>query len=130
MTDVTAAELTEARADLEAEILPDTATIFALTEAPDGEGGSSEDWAPLGSSPCRIDPYGGPTSSRGAGGEGASHAAERVDSRTSHIVTFPAETGVSAESRLEIAGVTYEVLVLRRSGAWELSRRVEVKEKL
>lgn len=128
MTEVGAEEIAEARADLEEQILPDTGTILALSGASDGEGGETEEWSPIATTPCRLDPYGGPTSSRGAGGEGQGHAGERIDSRTSHIVTMPANTAVSVENRIEINETTYEVNVLRRFGDWELTRRVEVRE--
>lgn len=129
MTEVGAAEIAEARADLDAQIFPDTARILGPVTESDGEGGDSEEWAPVGETVCRIDPYGGPTSSRGAGGEGKGHAGERIDSRTSHIVSMPANTPIDLEQRLEIDGTTYEINVLRRFGDWELTRRVEVKEK-
>lgn len=129
MTEVGASELAEARIDLNAQILPDTATILGPATEPDGEGGETEGWAPIATTPCRLDPYGGATSSRGAGGEGQGHAGERIDSRTSHIVTMPANTAVTVENRIEIDGTTYEVNVLRRFGEWELTRRVEVRER-
>lgn len=129
MTEVGAAELAEARADLDSQIFPDMAVILGPATAGDGEGGESEDWVRVGESPCRLDPYGGPNSSRGAGGEGKGHAGERIDPRTSHIVTLPANTPVDLEQRLEIDGVVFEINVLRRFGSWELTRRVEVKER-
>lgn len=128
MTDVPAAEIAEARAVLEAELLPDEATILRPTEESDGGGGRVTKWASRGTVACRLDPYGGATSSRGAGGESKLHPAERLDTRIVHIVTVPAGTDVQLKDRLEINDATYEVNILRQRGEWELLRRVECKE--
>lgn len=128
MTEVTAAEITEARADYEDELLPDEATLKRPTYAPDGGGGRTQIWTVVGTLRCRLEPYGGATSARGAGGESDTHPGERLESRTSHMVSLPADADVRLTDRLEINGVTFEVNVVRVRAAWELTRRVEVKE--
>lgn len=128
MTDVNADELAEAREDCEAELLPDEATILRPTEVSDGGGGQTVEWVERETVPCRLDPYGGPTSNRGAGGETTAHPIERVETRTAHIVFLPAQTDVELRDRLLINETTYEVNVLRQRGAWELTRSVECKE--
>lgn len=128
MTDVSAAEITEARRDYEVELLPDTATQKRPTNASDGGGGRIPSWTVVGTLACRLEPYGGATSARGAGGESDNHPGERLESRISHMVSLPAGADVRLTDRLEINGTTYEVNILRERAAWELSRRVEVKE--
>lgn len=130
MTDLSAAEIAEARSDLEAELLPDQATILRRVSEEDGGGGFIDtEWQARETVACRLDPYGSPLSSRGAGGEAAAHPAERLETRTSHFVTLPAETDIELSDRLEINGTTYEITYLRKRGQWELTRRVECKEK-
>lgn len=129
MTDLSAQEIEEARKDIGAEILPDECAIRRCVEADDGAGGQTEDWELIATVACRLDPYGGATAARGEGGAGTGHAGERIDTRTSHMVTFLAGANVQALDRLEINGVTYEALALRRRGAWEMTRTVECKEK-
>lgn len=128
MSDVTAAEIAEIRADLKAEIFPDEATVERPTEVSDGGGGMTFDWIVRETVPCRLEPYGGATSTRGAGGEVASHPLERLETRVSHLVFMPADVDVELRDRLEINNTTYEVVVLRQRGAWEMTRSVECKE--
>jgi hypothetical protein len=131
MTDVSQEEIDEARADLVAEALPDTCTIERATKTPDGGGGfKGETWAPIAEDvPCRLDAYGGATSSRGAGGAGSSHSGERIDTRTSHIIAMPHGTAIEATDHVVIGDSAFEVLVVRKRAAWELTRSVETKEK-
>jgi hypothetical protein len=130
MSDTTAEEIAEARADFDSELLPDEATILRAVEESDGGGGrTAKEWRARETVPCRLDPYGGATSTRGAGGESTAHAGERIESRISHLVTLPAETDVELLDRLEINGGVYEVNVLRQRGAFEFTRMVEVKER-
>jgi hypothetical protein len=51
------AEIEQIRADLEAMCLPDTGTILALSQSPDGAGGIVETWAATagGTVACRLD---------------------------------------------------------------------------
>jgi hypothetical protein len=129
MSDISAAEISEGREDFIAELLPDEATISRPVEEEDGGGGfRTKEYHPRETVPCRLDPYGGATSARGAGGEGASHPGERLDSRTSHFVTLPAETDIGLLDRIEINDTTFEINMIRLRGAWEFTRRVEVRE--
>lgn len=98
--------------------LPSQATIQRLTRTPSGGGGYTEGWANLATVACRIAPMGG----------GERIVASAVDDRTTHVVTFPALTDVEEADRVDIDGQTFEVTVVRKRGAWEISRRVEVQE--
>jgi len=116
---LTAAQVTAMRATT-ASVLPDVATLERLTTVSDGGGGSTETWAQVGVPvACRIAPL--------AGGEGG-QAGGRVADETTHVVTVAAGTEVTERDRLLIAGTRYEVTVVRERGAWELARRVEVRE--
>jgi hypothetical protein len=127
VTDVSQAEIEEARQDLAQELLPDLATIERVTETSDGGGGFTEAWAPVAEDiPCRLDPYGKSTT-KGGGGESGT-AGERIDDRTLNVVTFGAGTDVTLKDRLVINGTTFEVTVVREHGNWELMKRVDVKE--
>lgn len=129
MTDTSTAEIAEARKDLETELLPDETTVFRNEETVDAGGNRNQDWIERGTYACGLEPYGGGASVRGAGGAGAdTHPGERIETRTSHLVSLPAEADVEVLDRLEINSTTYEVLVVRQRGSWELLRRVEVKE--
>lgn len=126
---VSTQEITEARADLEAELLPDEAAILRPVEESDGGGGQAvTEWQTRETVPARLDPYGGASSTRGAGGESARHAADRLDTRTSHFLAVAAKTDLQSKDRVEVDGTTYEVNVLRQRGEWELLLRAEVRE--
>jgi hypothetical protein len=128
MTDTSTAEIAEAREDLEDELLPDECTVYRSTEEVSAGGNRTPNWKEIRTYPCAVEPYGGGATSRGAGGAGTTHPGERIDTRTEHIIVLPAEANVEVLDHLEINSATYEVLVLRRRGSWELLRRVEVKE--
>lgn len=115
---LTDSEITSAR-DALANALPDTATIRRHTTASDGGGGTTQTWADLATTACRISPVGG--------GEGATDG-DRIADESTHIATLPAETDVTESDRLIVAGRTYEVTLVRSRGTWELSRRCEIKE--
>lgn len=125
---VEAQEIVEAREDAVAELFNDEATILRLAATPDGGGGQTEAWTPAGTVPCTIAAMGGgeavSLSAKGTSGI----AGDRIDSRTTHVVTVPAETTIESTDRLEVAGDVYEVNLVRVRGALELVRRVEVKE--
>lgn len=118
------AEISAARAGL-ASMLPDTCTVQRKTLVSDGGGGFVERWVDVARGlACRLSP----ASNTAGGGTGIASSGGRLNDATTHIVTFEAKTDVQLEDRIVLDGDTYEVLLVRRRGAWELSRRVEVKE--
>jgi hypothetical protein len=123
-----AGEITQARVDLEAELLPDEATIKRATLKRIAGGGRETTWNTLATVACSIAPVGGgePASLHQAGTTGT--AGDRIDDRTTHVLSVPAETDITEADRIEASGATYEVNLVRKRGAWELLRRVELKE--
>jgi head-tail adaptor len=100
--------------------LPDTGTVSRRTRVADGGGGYTFTWADHHTVPCRIAPV--------AGGEQGVAPGGRAADETTHVATVPAGADVSVQDRLRVSGQTYDVLLVRRRGSWELSRRVELKE--
>lgn len=120
-------ELSEARADLE-ETLADEAIIERPTSQSDGAGGRTTNWSVFATVPCAIAPIGGgePVSFAQKGSTGT--AGDRIDDRTTHILTIPAETEIEETDRVVVSESTYEVSLVRKRGSQELVRRVQVKE--
>lgn len=107
-------------------LLPDTATISRKTTANVG-GEETESWASIATGvACRIAPIGGGEAGAGGGQSGA--VGGRVVDETTHIVTLAAGTDIEEADRVAIDGATYDVTLVRKRGAWELTRRVEVRE--
>ncbi len=99
--------------------LPDTCTIQRRTQTSDGGGGSTTAWAATQTVACRISPV--------AGGESSS-TGDRISDESTAVVTFGAGTDVKESDRLQVAGRTYDVTLVRTRGAYEITRRCEVKE--
>lgn len=111
---LTAAEMATIRADLDA-ILPDTCGVITVTRT-NVEGGTTEAESAPVSVACRV----APLTQRDA----AIAAAEGFTAE--YVVTLPAETPITASSRIQWNGVTYEVNGPPRIRSQELSRRVYV----
>lgn len=121
------AELSQARADLE-DLLADEASIERATKTPKEGGGRDVSWAELASVPCNIAPLaGGEVATMGQSGNSGT-AGDRIDDRTTHVLTVPFETDITEADRVVVSGATYEVTLVRKRGSWELVRRVELKE--
>lgn len=117
---LTAGELREMRRDM-AEELPDRALIERPTDVPDGGGGFTQTWAALASNvPCRLAPVGG--------GEDQAAAGDRITDAATCTITFAAGRDISEADRVTIAGQVFNVLLVRRRGAYEITRRVEARE--
>lgn len=100
--------------------LPDTCTVSRKTTVSDGGGGQTATWADLATGvACRIAPVGG-----GETGE----QGNRIEQATTHVITLPASQDITEADRVTITGVVYDVTLVRERGAWEISRRVEVRE--
>ena len=100
------------------ECLPGTAVIQTQTFASDTGGGGSLTWTASGTVDCRIAPVTGNEQIVG----------ERVTPEADWVVTLPAETSVTTESRIITGGGTFNVTALRAPRSYEISRRVEVAE--
>lgn len=107
--------------------LPDTCYIIARAETPNGAGGRSVTETKGGPIPCALAPL--------KGGEytGArampKPAGDRIDARTTHVITLPAGTEVDESAEVEIEGKgRFEVTAVRRRSI-EVLREVEAREK-
>lgn len=81
--------------------LSESGNVLTATSVTDAGGGVTQTWTAGTAVPCRIDPAGG--GSRG-------QVAERVDERSTHMVTVPPGTVVTSNNRFVIAGRgTFEV---------------------
>lgn len=98
--------------------LSDAGRIGAGTVVSDSGGGGTTTWAYGGTIACRIDPLGMGRQGDVVGG--------RIDERSTHIVTMPAGTPVSSNSRVSITNRgTFEVTAVRtRTDEW--TSRLEV----
>ena len=104
-----------------ATLLPDRATIQRPVDTSDGGGGTTQTWPTLAADVhCRLSPV--------AGGEDSPGGGDRVSDEATSVVTFEAGQEIATADRIIIEGVTHAVLLVRRRGAWELTRRVETKE--
>lgn len=117
---LTAAQIASMRSTMNAA-LPDTATVQRKQTVSDGGGGQTASWVTVATTACRFSPVGG-------GEGGTSTTGGRVAEETTHVVTVPANQDVTETDRLIVNARTFEVTSVRQRGAWELSRRVEVKE--
>lgn len=67
-------------------------------------GGGTMTFGTAGTVACRVDPMGG----------GEQEIANRIDERTTHRITVPPQTNVSAKDRFNVSGVgTFEITAVR-----------------
>ena len=84
--------------------LSTTGNVLVRTLTDDGAGGQAETYAAGSSIPCRVDPLGG----------GEAEAADRIDERTTHLITVPPATSVKAQDRFSVSGIgNFEITAVR-----------------
>lgn len=111
-------ELDDLRADLEAELLPDTCTILSVTYASDGQGGQTATWGTAAASvACRLDAL--------RGYEGQAGAA--VQPFHAWVFTLPADTTITTANRIVHSGATYNVTAVDGGKSWEACVRAFVE---
>lgn len=124
---LTTAELTAIRTEANAW-LPSVATRLARVAVNDGAGGVGSGYvADPTTVACRIAPVAGGERIPGSGRAGGL-AGDRVNDRSTHILTLPAGTVVEEPDRFMVDGVTYEITLVRKRAGLEAVRRVEVVE--
>jgi hypothetical protein len=97
--------------------LSESGNVLTATSTSDAGGGVTQTWTAGAAVPCRIDPV---------GGQGGGAIAERLDERSTHLVTVPPLTTVSTNNRFLISGRgTFEVTAKREQTA-ELATMFEV----
>ena len=100
-------------------LLPSTCVIECKTVENVG-GEEVETWIEHATGiPCRIAPVGG-----GETGE----AGGRISEEATALITLPAEQDIEEADRIVLDDEPYDVVLVRKRGAWELTRRCEVKE--
>ena len=98
--------------------LSDTGNFLTRSSTSDSGGGATTSWTAGSAVPCRIDPIGDRGDARMIGG--------RIDERTTHVVTVPAQTSITASGRFQITNRgTFEVTAVRTRTA-EVTRIFEV----
>jgi hypothetical protein len=116
------AELAEVRSEIEI-VMPETGRILYRSEEKTAGGGTKATYTPGDDLPAAIAPQ-----RRIISGGEADTAGDRIDDRTSHLITLPATTVVSSKDRVELDdwGV-FEVLAAeKRSEA--ITKRVQARE--
>jgi head-tail adaptor len=114
---LTAADIASMRGTVNTS-LPDTAIIQAGTISGDSGGGGTTTWNAAGTVACRLSPL------TGTERDVADHLAEDAK----WLITVPAATAVTTDSRVLVGSATFEVLALRAPRSWEVSRQLEVQE--
>jgi hypothetical protein len=85
--------------------LSDTGTVQVAASTSDVGGGATQAWTASAAVPCRIDPLGA--------GQGPV-TGERLDERSTHVVTVPPRTAVNLADRFAITGRgSFEVTAVR-----------------
>jgi hypothetical protein len=86
--------------------LSDTGTVQVAASTSDVGGGATQAWTAGAAVPCRIDPLGA--------GQGPV-TGERLDERSTHVVTVPPRTTVNLADRFAITNRgTFEVTAVRQ----------------
>jgi hypothetical protein len=101
-------------------VLSDAGYILSRSEESDGAGGQEVTYEKGAATPCALAPVGG--------GEGTNNPGDRIDDRTTNLITVPAGTQVSEKDRIEIDGWgVFDVTAVRRRTT-EIARQIEVME--
>jgi hypothetical protein len=115
-----AAEIADMRAT-SAESRQGTAVILREVRVSDGGGGGTVSWVPSGTVSCRVAPI-------ASAGEGEHVEGERLQPDSEVVFSFPADTDVDHNCRIEYGDETFSATAVRGPFSVELDRRVEAKE--
>lgn len=106
-------------------LLPTTCVIAPPAVVPDGGGGQTITYAYTAPAvDCRI----GPVAGGEAIGSRQRHPGDRIDDRTTHILTLAHDTVIEETYRVRTASTDYEVTTVRKRPGVEMVRRVELME--
>lgn len=106
---------------LQGAALPGTAIIQRATLTPDGMGGYSQTWSPIGTVAARV--Y---TQNSRAVAEGEQGA--QIVSETRWFVTMPVGTQVTAADRITAGGRVFEVTEVNNGQDWQTAVRCSVQK--
>ena len=116
-------ELAQIRVDLETT-LPDTCNILTLSRTSDSQGGWSETWGTATLAvECRVDFT---SSNRFVGGK-EKVMANALLPFSSAIITFPQDTTITEQNRIEHNSITYSVQSVNL-GSWLGVKRASVEK--
>lgn len=107
-------------------VLPDACFILSRTEKANGAGGRDISYEKSDEIACAIAPLKG---GRYTGARALPKpAGDRLDDRTTNVITLPAGTALTEKDKIEVVGWgVFEVTALRRRSI-EILREVEVRE--
>ena len=121
-------ELTLMRAEIEA-LLPDTANILEVSRVSDGQGSYTDSWGTATGGTavaCRLDAAASAGISNFQGNEVMRGGAIQPYGRW--VVTFPYDTTITTENRVEINTRTFNVIADDDKKSWQLDVRVIVEQ--
>lgn len=104
------------------DALPGTAIIQAYTYVGDGQGGSYEAYAGIGTVAARLYPQTTRSFSESVSGG-------QIISLTSWFITMPWDTVVDSRNRISMEGRTWEVASVNNDENWRTAIRCEVSSK-
>lgn len=123
---ITADELRQMRADVEAIALPDTCNILTVSSVTDGQGGVTQTWGTAESYvACRLDAVAN-LNTTATGKEMSLSGAVQDFSRW--ILTLPYDTTINEAYRVEKGTDTYNVVFVDNNQSWPVTRRVIVEK--
>lgn len=118
---VTDAEIEAIEADLQGELMPDTADVLERVQKADGQGGFTDTFKARDKG---VECGWGPLKQRGADAEG--DAGGRASAMATWLFRMPAGTTVKPTDVVDVGGQRYEVTQLRSPrGAWSFLTRFE-----
>jgi len=112
---VTPKQLTTFRSQV-AQLLPDLGTIWGPTYTPDGRGGGSLSYSPIGTEACRVDPAMGKKQIEATAG--------REAMEVTYYITLPWNSIIASDRQVRHNGFTYEVRELVDDHTNNVSRRI------
>jgi hypothetical protein len=116
---ISPAEMDRLRADVVRLTLPDRCVIWAQAETVAPTGAVERTWAEAASDvPCRLDPI----ELRAQMG-----AAERTGIEDEYVLSLPWDAPVESDSRIEIAGVRYQINSLHERHSLRAVTRARVR---
>ena len=118
-TGLTAAELTQIRADIEDNAMPDTCNILSVTRTSDSQGGFTETWGTATASViARFD---------AESGQELLQSGE-VRPYMRWTVTVPWNTTVAETNRIEKGSQQFSIISIKDDRSWLATKRISVEE--
>jgi len=113
-----ATEIASIQAEITAELLPDTCSIYSYSNVADGQGGCTETASGTVSVACRLD--------RMKGSENLEGGA--IDAQSQWMLTTPHDTVITEENKVEHDSVLYNVTFVDNGQSWNATRRATLEK--